>query len=281
MSHSSYQLCIFLLLRCFTSAQEYLIHISIPHSNETRILASNVLRCGISENLSEMSQLMILRSLTSACRSSIGSTSADGGSVPRPVSEVGIKQCNRHQLQCALIEISHLIVGLGEACASSLEDLLPVLRDCLSYPDHGVRHEAAAVYAAIAQAFSSEARTFVIESLGSFAANLDAIQSLSSRVASTTIPVQRRRFGGRPNTDKNDGPTEELMKHQSTLHGCALAVSMLMHEFPHIMGGCATVIVSKVFDVIGRLLQCQFNDSFVKVCSAAELTYCFCCYAHF
>lgn len=40
---------------------------------------------------------------------------------------------------------------------------------------------------------------------------------------------------------------------------------MLMHEFPHIFGGVATAIVSKVFDVIDKLLQCQFNDSFVKV----------------
>ena len=31
------------------------------------------------------------------------------------------------------------------------------------------------------------------------------------------------------------------------------------------MGGVATAIVSKVFDVVGKLLQCQFNDGFVKV----------------
>lgn len=200
------------------------------------------MRRGISENLSESAQLLILRELTSACRSSVSSTSADGGTGParQAADSENAKHLNRHQLQVALVEISHVIVALGEAGASSLEDLMPVLRDCLSYPDHGVRHEAAAVYAAIAQAFPSEGRVFVIESLGSFSANLDAIQSLSLRVASTASPVPRNRFR-RSNSERNAGPTpqEELLKHQSTLHGNALAVSMLMHEVRSLRGSSA------------------------------------------
>ena len=106
---------------------------------------------------------------------------------------------------------------------------------------------------------------FVVESLGAFGANLDAIQSLSVRAASTS-PVQRSRF--RRSNNEQSGvplPAEELIKHQATLHGNALAVSMLLHEFPHIRGGVSTAIVSKVFDIIGKLLQCQFNDGVVKV----------------
>ena len=38
-----------------------------------------------------------------------------------------------------------------------------------------------------------------------------------------------------------------------------------LHEFPHIFGGVSTAIVSKVFDVVGKLLQCQFNDALTKV----------------
>jgi len=38
-----------------------------------------------------------------------------------------------------------------------------------------------------------------------------------------------------------------------------------LHEFPHVKGCVATAIVSKVFDVIGKLLSCQFNDAFIKV----------------
>lgn len=231
------------------------------------MLASSVVRRGISENLSESSQLMILRQLASACRSSVSSISADGGSgTNRGTNTDGHKQLNRHQLQVALVEISHLIVALGEAAASSLEDLLPVLRDSLSYTDAGVRHEASAVYASISQAFPTEGRDFVIESLGTFGANLDAIQSLS-RVASTSSPAPRSSRFRLSNNDQNIGttPAAELMKHQATLHGNALAISMLMHEFPHIIGGVATVIVSKVFDVIRKLLDCQFNEVFLKV----------------
>lgn len=232
-----------------------------------RILTSSVVRRGISENLSESSQLMTLRQLTSACRSSVSSISADGGSgAKRGANTDDHKRLNRHQLQVALVEISHLIVALGEAGASSLEDLLPVLRDSLSHADAGVRHEASAVYASISQAFPTEGRTFVIECLGTFGANLDAIQSLS-RVTAASSPAPRSRFRHSNNNDQNIGttPTAELMKHQATLHGNALAVSMLMHEFPHIIGGIATVIVSKVFDVVGKLLECQFNEGFVKV----------------
>ena len=254
---------------------------STADSSIGRMLASNVVRCGISENLPEQSQLQILRDLILACRSSVSPTAADGGtgSFSRPADTDG-KELNRHQLQVALIEISHLIVTLGEAGASSLEDLMSVLRDCLSYPDHGVRHEAAAVYAAMSQAFPSQGRVFVIESLGSFTCNLDAIKSLSSRVASTSSPVPRRRFGRGPNNETTGTtPEDELMKHQSTLHGNALAVSMLLHEFPHLMGGVATAIVTKVFDVIGKLLQCQFDDSFVKsnpsaACTCIRAGYC-------
>ncbi|KAL7553470.1 hypothetical protein ACHAWF_016747 [Thalassiosira exigua] len=254
---------------------------SAADSSIGRLLASNVLRKGLSVNLSESSQLKILRELTSACRASVGTTAVDGGTGSTRAANVdNEKQLNRHQLQVALVEISHLIVALGEAGASSLEDLLPVLRDCLSYTDHGVRHEAAAVYAAIAQAFPSEGRVFIIESLGTFGANLDAIQSLSQRVAPIASPTPRNRFR-RSTTEANSGtgPADELIKHQSTLHGNSSAVSMLCHEAPHMLGGVATAIVSKVFDVVAKLLQCQFNDSLVKsnpsaACTCIRAGYC-------
>ncbi len=227
------------------------------------MLASNVVRKGISENVSESSQLKILRELISACRLSVGSSNDDKIS-PIVTTDANVgKQLNRHQLQVALIEISHLVVTLGEAAASSLEDLLPVLRDSLSYADHGVRHEAAVAYASISQPFPSEGRLFVIESLGTFGANLDALQSLchSTQLAPKST-ILRSRFRHPDNTNTGDN---ELLKHQSSLHGNSLAVSMLLHEFPHVQGAVATAIVSKVFDVVGKLLSCQFNDAFIKV----------------
>ena len=86
------------------------------------------------------------------------------------------------------------------------------------------------MYAAIAQAFPLEGRVFVILSLGSFGANLEAIESLSSRVASMPMRSPARptlRFRRNNETYESTGLAEELMKHQSTLHGESLAVSML------------------------------------------------------
>jgi hypothetical protein len=257
---------------------------SSADSSIGRLLASNVVRKGITENVPESSQLTILRGLATMCRSSVAHTSPDGGTDARKsVGEEKGKHMNRHQLQVALIEMSHIVVSVGEAGASSLEDLHPILQDCLSHPDHGVRHEAAALYAAIAQAFPSEGRKFAIESLSGFNANLDAIQCLSFRVASTPTPAPRMRFGrSRSNTSEHSSiitPADELLRHQATLHGNALAVSMLMHEFPHCHGGVATAIVSKAFEVAGKLLQCQFDDKLTKVnptaaCTCVRAGYC-------
>ena len=174
---------------------------------------------------------------------------------------------NRHQIQVALVEMSHLIIGLGEAAAASLEEIMPVLKDCLAHRDHGVRLEAATAYTAVAQAFPSEGRKFVIESLSSFIPNMDAIQSFSLRVASemTFTPKGRFRRGGQDNETAGSRLADELMQHQCHMHGNALAVSMLMHEFPHVVGGIARVIVDKTFDVCEKLLQCQSNETFVYV----------------
>jgi hypothetical protein len=249
---------------------------SSADSSMGRLLASNVVRKGITENVPESIQLTILRDLAILCRSSVTHTSPDGGidAVRSSSSEEKGKYMNRHQLQVALIEISHIVVSVGDSGASSLEDLQPVLRDCLSHPDHGVRHEAAAVYAAIAQAFPSEGRKFAIGSLSGFHANLDAIHSLSFRVASSPAPAPRKRFS-RSRADSSSTivtPSDELLQHQATLHGNALAVSMLMHEFPHCYGGIAPAIVSKVFEVAGKLLQCQFDDNLTRLNPSAACT---------
>ena len=226
-----------------------------------RLLASSVLRKGISENLSESSQLNVLRELTAACTCSVNS-STDGTDATRSTN-VESTSLNRHQIQVALTEISHLVVAVGEAGASSLEDILTMVENCLSHSDHGVRYEAAIVYAAIAQAFPAEGRKFVINSLSGVIAKLDEIQHLSQVVASISSPAPKSRFRRTVPLEKS-GSVDELMKSQCILHGNALAVSMLMHEFPHIMGGVAAVIVGKVFEVSGKLLDCQFNESFVK-----------------
>lgn len=219
-----------------------------------RMLTSNVIRKGISENVPELSQLLILRQLTSACSLSVSLSCTNKGTDDRLL--------NRHQIQVALVELSHVIITLGEAGASSLEDILPVLRDLLSHADAGVRQETSAVFAAMSQAFPAEGRKFVLRSLNSFGSNLDSIQSLSRMTVHVSIL-------GKSTPSSKDQHVEnaaaELYKRQATLHGNSLAVSMLMHEFIHLVGGVAAVIIDRVFDVVSLLLNCQFDEEFAMV----------------
>ena len=225
-----------------------------------RMLTSNVIRKGISENVPESSQLLILRQLT--CSLSVSLSCATEGSDDRLL--------NRHQIQVALVEVSHVIITLGEAGASSLEDILPVLRDLLSHADAGVRQETAAVFASISQAFPAEGRKFVLRSLNSFGSNLDAIQSLSKLTVnySTSVKVKSK-----PSSKDQhvENAAAELLKCQATLHGNSLAVSMLMHEFIHLVGGVAAVIIDRVFDVVSLLLNSQFDVEFAMVRQVSPL----------
>lgn len=168
-------------------------------------------------------------------------------------------------MQVALIEMSHLVITLGEAGAASLEEILPVVKDCLSDRDHGVRFEAATLYASIAQAFPTEGRKFVIESLSGFVANVDTIQSLSMRVASEAPSTPKGRFRKGAKVNVPAPSRHELMQRQCGIHGNALAVSMLMNQFPHILGGIQRVIIDKTFDVCEKLIKCQSNEAFVNV----------------
>jgi hypothetical protein len=192
----------------------------------------------------------------------------DGSTDPlRSANSEHGKVLNRHQLQVALVEMSHLIIALGEAGAASLDEITPVLKDCLAHREHGVRLEAATVYVAIAQAFPTEGRKFVIESLSGFSANMDAIQTLAMRSATETVSTPKGRFrkGSQENNDTGSRLLDELMQHQCHMHGNALTVCMLMHLFPHVLGGIPRVIVDKTYDVCDKLLQCQSNEAFVKV----------------
>lgn len=177
------------------------------------------------------------------------------------------KVFNRHQLQVALVEMSHLIITLGEAAAAILEEITPVLKDCLAHREHGVRLEAATVYVALSQAFPTEGRKFVIESLSVFSANIDTIESLASRTAAGPISTPKGRFrkGSQDNNTAGSRLADDLIQHQCHMHGNALTVSMLMHQFPHVLGGIPRVIVDKTFDVCEKLLMCQTNEAFAKV----------------
>ncbi len=216
------------------------------------------MRKGISENLSESLQQSVLLELTASCNSSMKSN-VDGSNYSES------PPLNRHQIQVALIEISHLVVAIGEAGSSSLEDLLAMLDKCLSHADHGVRYEAAIVHAAIAQAFPAEGRKFVLSSMNEIIANVDEIRSLASKTQAITSQTPKNRFRRSVEKPQVNTQADQLTRSQCVLHGKALAVSMLMHEFPHIMGGVKAAIVIKAFHVAEKLLKCQFDKALVEV----------------
>jgi hypothetical protein len=100
----------------------------------------------------ELMQLVILRDLVTMCK--------------RQDSIENTYSYNRHQIQVALIEITNLVHSLGEACASYLGELIPVLMSCVNDSEHGIRHEAAVAFQAVVVNFPSAGRKYIMTAIG-------------------------------------------------------------------------------------------------------------------
>ena len=224
-----------------------------------RLTTNRVLRRGLAENMPEPVQIDLLRDLATIC------------------SNPSSTEWNRHQLQVALVEISHLVTALGDAATSSLDDLLPALRDCLVHSDHGIRHEAAVAIQAIAVVFPTAGRKYIMASVGEIQVHHDEILVLASsnkskepvrfdideslpsvdrseeNAASATVTPTKRRFRRQTGNQKQQAAiipmSETLVKsldHQYALHGHALLLSMILHVLPKLSGG----LPSEILDII-------------------------------
>lgn len=120
--------------------------------NMARATANRVLRRGLTENMPESMQLIILRDLVTICKAH--------------ESIESMHSYNRHQIQVALVEISNLVHCLGEACASYLGELLPALLSCINDSEHGVRHEAAVAFQTVVVNFPSAGRKYIMTAIG-------------------------------------------------------------------------------------------------------------------
>eukprot|EP00554_Chaetoceros_debilis_P010162 CAMPEP_0194107668 /NCGR_PEP_ID=MMETSP0150-20130528/7501_1 /TAXON_ID=122233 /ORGANISM="Chaetoceros debilis, Strain MM31A-1" /LENGTH=2481 /DNA_ID=CAMNT_0038796151 /DNA_START=23 /DNA_END=7465 /DNA_ORIENTATION=- len=230
-----------------------------------RMATCRVLRRGLCENISESMQLTILRDLVESCRCAENATSS---------------AFNRHQTQVALVEISNLATALGEACASTLDDLLPMLESCLSDSDHGVRHEAATAYQAVVTLFPSVGRKYIITSIGFIQVHQDEILALcaSSRASGQPVskisvdktPTKRRnrRRQGQENTKVDveviDDNIGKSFDHQYSIHGNALVLSMILHVLPTLSGGMPTELLDIIIAVSDNLISCQGNTNLVE-----------------
>ena len=225
-----------------------------------RLATSRVLRRGLSEMMSETMQLAILRDLVT---------------LSNP-SEDGISEFNRHQLQVAMVEISHLVTTLGEACASCLDELLPALQYCLSDADHGVRHEAAVAFQAVAVAFPSAGRKYIMTMVGEVQVHQDEVLVLgvsgnhSSNRTAAPGPPQKRRSRRRQGQEKDDtlipanSNIGKSLNHQYAIHGSALVLAMLLHVLPQLPGGLPAELLDIIIAVADNLVSCQGNANLLK-----------------
>lgn len=211
-----------------------------------RMLTNQVLRQGLCELSTEVTQLAILHELINLC-----------------INKQDALKAN--QLQVVLIEISHLLSTLGEATAVSLEELGPALSKCFFHPDHGVRHEAAVTCAAMTSVFPFQGRRLVGESVNSIQlahAELMSIASTSSPGNPTDVfmnSAARFRFGRNVPPPKNI-KVDESMKHQYAIHGMSLMVSMIVRDLPDLPGGLSTSLLETVMSISEILVSILMNN---------------------
>ena len=235
-----------------------------------RLTTSRVLRSGLSGMMSETMQQTILRDLATLSRPN--------------KNKGGVPEFNRHQLQVAMVEISHLVTALGEASASCLEELLPAMQYCLSDADHGVRHEAAVAFQAITLVFPSAGRKYIMTMVGEVQVNQDEVLALGAKSgkytakADTTPRSQNRRNRRRQAQEKEDNFVSvnstigASLNHQYAIHGNALVLSMILHVMPQLPGGLPAELLDIIIAVADNLVSCQGNANLMKYNPGALVT---------
>jgi hypothetical protein len=208
-----------------------------------RLLTNRVL-FGFAEQMTESTQLTLLHELVDLCTNKQNALKGN-------------------QLQVILVEISHLFVTLGEATASSLEEIVPALIKCLRHPDHGVRYEAAVACTAMASVFPSEGRRIVRESISKIQlehAELMSIASKGGRMDSTEAADAPRFRFGRNAPAKKEVKVDETLKHQYAIHGMTLMVSVIIRDLPDLPGGLPTDILDTAMSISEILVSTLTND---------------------
>jgi hypothetical protein len=222
--------------------------VSHADAGMARLAASRVLREGISDLSTETTQISILHELIHLCDKKRDSLKGN-------------------QLQVVLIEISHLFATLGEAAASSVDDLISALANCLRHPDHGVRHEAAVACAAMTSVFPAQGRQLVQDSLDCIQLEHAELMALASTkkvedTPDTSSSAATGRFARfrRLAAPVKQVKVDESLQHQYALHGMALMVSMIIRDLPHLPGGLPIELFDTVVSVAEVLVSTLFNE---------------------
>ncbi|KAG7357447.1 heat repeat-containing protein [Nitzschia inconspicua] len=230
--------------------------ISLSDACVARLLSARVLREGLSELVAETTQLVLLHELIHLCKN----------------KQEALKG---NQLQVILVEISHLLATLGEATASSIEELVPALVQCLRHVDHGVRHEAAVVCAAVTSEFPAEGRRMIREIIDFIQVEHAELMSVASspKVGSSTDSSgisTRFRFGR--NAQVNEVKIDSTLKQQIAIQGMAVTVSMILRDLPSLPGGLPVDDLDAIITVSEILVSTLSNNIMRESCPNGTCT---------
>ncbi|GMH75493.1 hypothetical protein TL16_g06779 [Triparma laevis f. inornata] len=181
-----------------------------------QLATNNVLR-SLGSTISEPMQLNLLQELSALFdvedTAHTNDPSLENTTPPRRRSRTKsiVSRLNQQQIQCSLIEISHLISALDEASIASTPALLATLQTALGHKEHGVRFEAATCLSTISRVFSSKSFEFLEDCVAQMRLNFTEVTKLSTQT--TTDNYQR-----------------ELYIRMYKINGYATAVAMLLQE---------------------------------------------------
>jgi hypothetical protein len=216
-----------------------------------RVMVNRVLRQGLSEVASEPMQLAMLHDIVAMVTNGLSSPTL-----------------NANQLEVLLVEISHLLSTLGEAAASVVEGTVACVKLALVYRDHGVRHEAAIVCAALAASFPSEGRKIVQSSLidlqTQHAEILAKISNVESNETGPSGMFSAFRRGTSPKKSTTSPQGDLSMPHQYAIHGLSLMISILLKDLPKLSGGVPSALIASAMSVAESLVAFQSKENIAK-----------------
>eukprot|EP00536_Pseudo-nitzschia_multiseries_P003440 jgi/Psemu1/252652/estExt_Genewise1Plus.C_530049 len=222
-----------------------------------RLLTNQVLRSGLTEQMTELSQLKLLHELIDLCSNKQNALKGN-------------------QLQVILVEISHLFATLGEATASSVEESIPGLFKCLRHSNHGVRHEAAVACAAIASVFPSEGRKVTRDCIQKIQMEHAELMTAASDGGNTNSNAEvntpsRFRFG-RESPAKKKATVDGTLKHQYAIHGMSLMVALVIRDLPSLPGGLPPELLDTAISVSEILISTPTNEVIMEVSPSSICT---------
>lgn len=184
---------------------------------------------------------------------------------------------NSHQLQCSMVELSHLITTLGEAITSKIPELVVALKNCLIHEDWGVRHEAAVACWSLSVVHPDTGRDLIMTALSDIQMHHAQLMTWSQSPSAASTTEEHTKSGlrmFRRNVPESNVSDSGINPHQNAIHGLALMVSLLVREMPNTSGGLPSDLALCVTSVSEILVASQFSDILVKASGGSAASMC-------